>query len=261
MTEITVLDSAHAAMEAEAADDTARLRFYERLADSEMFLLLTREPEGDSIEPELFEVADARFVLVFDREERLAQFTGKISPYAALSGRAIAAMLTGQGIGLAVNPEVAPSSILIPPEAVDWLATTLAHGPTEAEARLEEVTPPAGLPDALLQALDAKLASATGLARFAYLAGVTYDSGAKGHILGFVGTAPGAEPALAGAVNEALTFSGIEAGALDVAFFAASDPTAAALARHGLRFDLPQPAQPLARPAPGSDPDKPPMLR
>lgn len=261
MTDPTALDLAHAAMTDTPTDDAARLRFYERLADSELFLLLAREPEGDNVEPETFEVADASFVLVFDREDRLAQFTGRISPYAALSGRVIAGMLAGQGIGLAVNPEVAPSSILIPPQAVDWLADTLAQGPAEAEAKPAEILPPAGLPEILLNALDAKLATTGGLARIAYLAGVVYDDGTRGHLLGLVDALPGAEPALAGAVNEALTFSGIEAGALDVAFFAATDPLSAALARHGLRFDLPQAPTPEARPAPGSDPAKPPILR
>ena len=51
-----------------------------------------------------------------------------------------------------------------------------------------------------------------------------------------------AQGAIAQAVNEALTFSGLEAAALDVAFFASSDPIAAKLAKTGLRFDLPQPA-------------------
>ncbi len=261
MTEQTPLDLAHAAMEAAPEDETARLRFYERLAEGQVFLLLAGEPEGEAVTPELFDVADARFVLVFDREERLAQFTGRISPYVALSGRTVAGMLAGQGIGLALNPEVAPSQILLPPEAVDWLAETLSDGPAEGEARPEEITPPAGLPDALLTALDAKLALAGGLARFAYLVGVTYAGGGRGHLLGFVGTAPGAEPALARAINEALTFSGLEAAALDVAFFAASDPMAAVLARHGLRFDLPEPPAAETRAAPGSDPDKPPILR
>ena len=82
-------------------------------------------------------------------------------------------------------------------------------------------------------------------------------------MLAFVDAAPGAEGALAQAVGEALTFSGIEAGALDVAFFDASDPVAPRLARVGLRFDLPALARPeRAEPsAPGMDPDKPPKLR
>ena len=94
----------------------------------------------------------------------------------------------------------------------------------------------------------------------AYLTEATYESGAKTHLLAFINAAPAAEEALARAVNEALTFSGIEAGSLDVAFFKASDPVSAKLARTGLRFDLPQPEAPTAPTAPGSDPERPPKL-
>jgi hypothetical protein len=158
---------------------------------------------------------------------------------------------------------VAPSSFLLEAEGVRWLAQTLGNAPDEVEARLAEVSAPKGLPAALISALDTKLATATGLAQLAYLVGSTDTDGARGHLLAFVGAAPGAEPALAGAASEALTFSGIEAGAMDVAFFDATDPITARLARVGLRFDLPQPA-PARAPeaiAPGSDPDRPPRLR
>ena len=239
MTDETPLDTAHAAMEANSADDAARLRFYERLADSELFLMLTEEARDENISPEVFEVADGRFVLAFDREERLAQFAGQPAPYAALSGRVLAGMLTGQGIGLGVNLEFASSAILIPAEAVEWLHATLGHAPDEVEARVEEVSAPVGLPEALLTALDTKLATAGGLAQAAYLVGVTYKGGGRGHMLAFVGTLDGAQGALAKASNEALTFSGIEAGAMDVGFFLSEDPVTAKLASVGLRFDLP----------------------
>ena len=144
-----------------------------------------------------------------------------------------------------------------------WLVQTLGHAPQQAEARPQSLHRPQGLPDALLQALDTKLATATGLARKAYLAGVTWEDGGRGHLLGITGAQPGAEAALAGAVNEALVFSGLEAGALDVTFLDDTDPLAAELARVALRFDLPEPAQPKIRnvEAPGSDPEKPPKLR
>lgn len=263
MTEMTPLDLAHAAMEAAPEDDAARLRFFERLADSELFILLDKEPEGDRISPDVFDTGEGQFVLVFDCEERLAQFANRIVPYAALSGRVIAQMLAGQGIGLGVNLEVAPSSILIPAEAMGWLADMLAHAPGEVEAAIVEVHPPRGLPEVLLTALDAKLATAGGLAKMAYLAAVTYEGGGSGHLLAFIGAAEGAEPALAKAAGEALTFSGIEAGALDVGFFAASAEISGRLARVGLRFDLPEPdrAQTYHPQIPGSDPAKPPRLK
>jgi len=263
MTDVTPLDQFHAAMEAAPSDDGARLRFFERLADAELFLLLEKEPEGDRIAPEVFETSDASFVLVFDTEERLSQFVGRVAPYAALSGRIIANMLAGQGIGLALNPEIAPSSMLVPAEALGWLVDTLTHAPDEMEAKVEAFTAPAGLPETLIAALDAKLATTAGLAKMAYLVGVTYESGAKSHMLGFVDAVEAAQGALAKAVNEALTFSGIEAGALDVAFFGANDVAAAQLARAGLRFDLPQPEQrqDYVPVTPGSDPDNPPKLK
>lgn len=260
----TPLDRAHAAMQAQLDDDTARLRFYDRLADGELFLLLAKEATGqdENIEPELFEVEKNKFLLAFDKEERLSEFVGHPAPYAALPGRAIAGMLAGQGIGLGVNLSVAPSSILIPAEAMEWLSETLKTGPETVEAHVVEIHAPAA-PEALIAALDAKLASAGGLAAAACLAGVTYADGRKGHVLGFIDAVSGAENALAGAANEALTFSGIEAGQMDVGFFAGDDVMARKLAAYGVRFDLPEPEkpEPLKPVAPGSDPEKPPILK
>ena len=124
-------------------------------------------------------------------------------------------------------------------------------------------TAPGALPESLLTGLDARLASAAGLAENAYLAGAIYDSGAEGHVLGIVDPVPGAESALAHAVSEVLRFSGLEAAALDVAFCRSESPAAAGLARVGVRCDLPKPAQVAQVPghAPGMDPDKPPRLR
>ncbi|PWK59256.1 SseB family protein [Roseicyclus mahoneyensis] len=260
---MTPLDQAHQAMEAAPEDGALRLRFYDRLAASELVLLLESEAKGDRIRPAVFPVDGQEFVLVFDREERLTEFSGGPAPYAALSGRRLAEMLAGQGIGLGVNLGVAPSSILIEAGSVDWLAATLAEAPEEVEERPEELTAPIGVPEALLTALDARLAAAEGLARMAYLVGAVHAGGRRGHLMAFIDAVPGSEPALARAVGAALTFSGIEAGSLDVGFFRASDPMAARLARVGLRFDLPEApkADQVPGAAPGMDPDRPPRLR
>lgn len=259
----TPLDTAHAAMSAAPDDDAARLRFFERLGDAELFLLLEGEPEGDAVTPQIFDPGTGNIVLVFDRAERLAAFVGAEAPYAALSGRLIAGLLAEQHLGLGLNLDVAPSSFLLDADGVAWLAQTLGHGPDEVEARLAEVSAPKGLPDSLITAIDTKLATATGLAQLAYLVGSTDTDGTRGHLLAFVGAATGARDALARAASEALTFSGIEAGAMDVGFFDATDPVTERLARVGLRFDLPQPAPSRAPDtrAPGSDPDRPPRLR
>jgi hypothetical protein len=259
---LTDLDHAHRAMLDAPDDDTARLQFFERLADSELFLLLAAEPEGDQITPDLFDVSDGRFATVFDREERLAGFVGDITaPYAALPGRALVQMLEGQGVGLALNPDVAPSAMLIPAAAVDWLAETLRNRPQSQEAQISQVHAPSGLPEALLRGLDRKLAKAAGLARYAVLAGVTYRGGGRGHVLAFLGARDDAHDALALAAGEALTFSGTEAGVIDVIFVRENEPLAMRLAKVGLRFELPQQVKPTPPAAPGMDPARPPRLR
>lgn len=258
---VTLLDAAHAAVSADPGNEALRLRFFERLADGEMVLLLEREAEGESLEPRVFELEEGPVVLVFDREERLASFTGGIAPYAALPGRVIAGLLKGQGIGMGVNLGVAPSSMLLPPEALDWLAETLEETPEEVEALPQEFLAPT-VPEAVVAALDGKLARAGGLAVAALLAGVIYQGGRRGHLLALIDAAEGAEPALARAMNEALVFSGIEAGELDVVFLASGAPVAQAMARVALRFDLPVPeVQDLSPAAPGMDPSRPPKLR
>lgn len=259
---MTPLDRAHAAMSAAPGEAALRLAFFDRMAGAELFLLLEDEAGGETVRPAVFPVDGGRFVLAFDTEERLTEFVGGEAPFAAMTGRSLAAMLAGQGLGLGLNLGLAPSSELIGPDAVDWLAETLGHAPAEVVERPEEVLAPAGLPEPLIAALDAKLAGAGGLARCAYLVAVRYGGGRRAHLLGVVDPVPGAEAALARAVGEALAFSGIEAGTLDVGFFAASDPASARLARVGLRFDLPEPDAPdVPGASPGTDPDRPPRLR
>lgn len=259
--DITPLDAAHAAMQSAPDDPRAELRFYDRLALAELFILLEREAEGDVITPRVFPLETGPVVLAFDREDRLAAFAEGIAPFAGMSGRALAQMLAGQGLGLGLNLDVAPSAMLLPAEALDWLNTRLQDQPEETRARPRDLSAPHGLPEALIPALDDRLAAAGTLAETAYIAAVTWEEGGRGHLLAFINPVLGAEPALARAVQGALSFSGLEAGSLDVAFFAGTDPVAAALARVGLRIDLPKPAQPLERKAPGMDPEAPPRLR
>jgi hypothetical protein len=260
MTDMTPLDRAHAAMEAAPRDDAARLAFFGALANAELFLLLADEARGDTLDPQVFDTSEGQFVLVFDTEARLAGFAGDVAHYAALPGRVIAGLLAGQDIGLGLNLEVAPSSMLLGPEALDWLNGTLAVSPQELSARATGFAAPR-LPDRLITALDARFATMAGLAHAALLAGVRYDSGASGHVLVIVGALPAAEPALARAVAEALAFSGLEATSLDVVFQPAEAPVLARIAPVALRFDWPEPPRRDGPSAPGTDPTRPPRLR
>lgn len=259
----TLLDQAYIASEAAPDDVAARLRFYSRLVEGELYLLLETEAAGDSITPKVFDLEDGPIVVAFDVEQRLTEFTGIPAPYAALPGRALVEMLAGSTppLGLGLNLGVAPSSRLLPPEIMNWLAQTLSERPEELHERAQALLPPKGLPEALLRALDQRLARMEGLADMAYLVAAEYEGGRRGHMLAFVDAADGAEAALARAVHGALSFSGVEAGMLDVTFISASDGRAAEFARVGLRFDLPR-VQPSSAPKPpGMDPNAPPNLR
>ena len=258
----TPLDTAHAAMMAAPEDDSTRLRFYERMADVELFLLLEAEPEGDQISPQVLDVEGAQYLLAFDRAQRLAQYAGAAGAYVALSGRNVAAMLEGQPLGIALNMDVAPSAILLPDTAVAWLRQTLTNEASQVETKIESVLPPKGLPEQLITAIDEKLATATGMAANAWLVGVAYEGGGRGHLLAFIDAIPRAQDALVRAASEALTFSGIEAGAMDVGFFNHSDPTVTKLMKVGLRFDLPQMETLQNTPRlPGGDAGSPPILK
>ena len=262
MTRPTPLDTAHALMDAAPQDATARLRFYERLADCELFLLLQGAAVGDSLSPEVFEVEGAKYVLVFDREERLAEFVEGSAHHAALSGRVVAKMLAGQGIGLGLNLGVAPSSILLPADALGWLAEMLDNAPDEVMAQPTSFEAPKGVSEALLTAIDTKLATAAGLADAAYLVAVEYADDRRGLMLAIIDALPAAQGALAKAVGEVVMFGAPEDDGLDVAFFSAPDPVCATLAKVGLRFDLPKREVEAHRPvAPGRDPNCPPILR
>lgn len=256
----TGLDVASAAMDAAPEDDAARLRYYGRLADAELYMLLSEAAEEESVSPVLIEEAGQSYAVAFDSEERLSDYAGGAAYHAAVPGRALAQILGGQGLGLALNPRVAPSARLLPPAALGWLAETLTHAPRESVDRPVAVNPPKDFPETLLAALDEKLTSARGMAREAWLVRVEYADGREAPLLAFLDPAPVAERGLAVAVGEALTFSGLEEGALDVTFLSSGSETARRIARVGLRLKLPQPHVAPGPKAPGSDPDKPPRL-
>ncbi len=259
----TQLDRAFHAMEASPEDDLARARYYEVLADTELFLVLREEPRGDQVAPDTFDLGDQTFVVAFDAEDRMAHFTGGPAPYAAISGRVLAGMLAPQGIGLGINLEAGPTSFLIPAEALQWLVDTLGAAPQEAQATVVAIHAPGRLPQPVLDALAGRLTRAAGLAQSAFLVEAEYDSGARAHMLAILGAEDRAQAPLAKTVSEALTFSGIEAGAIDVVFVDADDPRFPAIEARGMRLDIPPAPEPpkVERIAPGSDPDNPPKLR
>jgi hypothetical protein len=257
----SALDLSHAAML--AGDEAEARAFYRFLADAPLCLLLNAPADGDQLQPQVFELSDGPVILAFDSEERLAAFQDSPQPYAVLPGRVIAQAVAGQGVSLGLNlGSGAESETLLPPEVLAHLLALLDVSSDVMVGQARRFEPPQ-VPPAAQVALAASV-QAAGLVAGAVLAAVIYDTGARGHILALIGANPTAEPALAQAMAEALSFAGLEAAALDVVFLSAEDPALRRIAAVGHAFEIIQPVMPDAPTvprAPGSDPDRPPRLR
>ncbi len=264
MTDETALDKVHALMMGDLEDDAARLSFYGTLADTELFILLSEEAGSESIQPEILELDDTFYTLAFDSEERLTEFTKATAPYAALPGRALAAMLAGQKIGIGLNLGVAPSSILVPSEAMGWLQEALASNPKPRSQTIGAIKPLSGPATSLFPILTDKLHFAGSQVSAAFLASAPDNDGQNTLLLGFIDAPEAAHSALARAAQEAVVFSGLEDQVLNVVFLAQGSHTAKELTKTGTEIHLPVPVpatEPEAAQPPGSDPDKPPILK
>jgi hypothetical protein len=260
--DMTELDLAYAAMQ--TGEEAAGLRFYRLLADATLFLLLDREAEGARIDPRVFDLADGPVLLAFDLEERLAAIGEGALPYAALPGRIIAQQMLGQGLSLGLNFGCdAASEVMLGPDDLRWLCEMLEAAPEVVQAVPVQFFASTGLPEVLSEALTQGLQGAAGLASAAMLAGVIYSDGRRGHMLAVIDALPEAQEALARAMAEALRFSGIEAGELDVCFMSGGDAALARMAAVAVAFDVPERVveEQVSCPAPGMDAGKPPILR
>jgi len=246
------LATAHAAMQ---SDETASLGFWDLFARSELILALNAEPEGLTIDPQVFETSEGAFALGFTTEAALADFAGGIAPYAAIPGRAVAAILGQGGYGLALDPGGA--AILLGPDELRWLTETLATAPETGEAAIRDVLPPGDVAPGLLEAIGARLVP--GLFEALVLARARDGAGAETPLIAVLGPAMDAEPPLAAALSEALAFAAASSD-WQIGFFPVEGPLSQALLRQGMRLDIREAAPPKPV-APGSDPTKPPRLR
>ena len=171
----TPLDAAYRAQEADP-DPVLRLRFHERVLDAELLLLLAEAAVGDRLRPEIFELAEGRFALAFDRDDRLAAFVGAPAPFVALAGRRLVALLAGQGVGIGLNLG-APSAMLLPAASVEWMAGMAGEGPPQAAERLRAVAAPGDVPPGLIAALGPKLAAMAGVVGAAHLVEARFAGG------------------------------------------------------------------------------------
>ena len=257
---MTILDQAHAAME--AGGEAEALAFWRAFADAELFLVLECEVQGEVLEPKVFDLSMGQMLLAFDTEERLATISDRAMPYVALPGRVLAGQLAGQGLALGLNlGSGAGCETVVAAESLDWLAGMLAQeAPQERQAQIARMAQPL-VPEPLVADLTALLPPG-GLAA---LAQAEYEDGGWGHVLAFAGFDPQDEARMARAVTEVLAFSGLDAAALDLVFLPGDAPLFQRLLRAGLTLNGPAPAAetviPAERKGPGMDPQRPPVLK
>ncbi len=240
---------------------------FDALFNAELALLLEEEPRDDRFRPALLELESGPTALAFDTVDRLAAFTDRPAPYAAMPGRALVSLLAegesnGRKLSLAVNPGVAPSELFYGPEALAWAVEFLADRPAEEDARILAFGPPHQASETLLAALDAKLAALSMALAEAWLVGAEFDGKAPGLLLVLRMRAPGGEAGVAQAAVETARLADPDGVGLDVAFAAEGEPLLDNARRAGLGFDMPEPKPVRPAPAaPGSDPARPPKLR
>lgn len=264
----SALDAAMQRMAGMPDDTTARLAFHAELSRAELFVLLDAEVSGDRMAPRVFDLSDGRAVLAFGSEMQLADFAGDAAAYAALPGRILVSMLATaqEPLALLISPDVDHAAML-DPQALRWLDQTLsAAAPVEDQATPERFTKP-NLPPTVLSllipALERRLSGLPGL-EAVVLAGAEWQGGARGHVLALSGLPETAQAPIARAVVEALSLSGLEAGALDVVFPpAASMPAimAVGLPLNPAPFAAPEEQVITPGEGPGLDPTRPPKLR
>lgn len=255
----TPLDRAWSDLNADPDDTAKRLRYFERVMDAELFMVLDGADGDDTVTPKAQIIEGTEYVLAFDLESRLAEFSGTTAEYLTVSGRGLIEMLLGQGAGILLNPR-SDSENTVPPDTVTWLAQMAGVTPDEVDDSPEELLPPAGVDEGLILALDAKFSTMRGLADHAVLVLARYADGRTQPLVGIFDARDGAEPDMARAITEAAQFSGAAVDAVDLVFLPSDHPVAGRMAGLGLKFQIPRSEVQLERPAPGSDPAKPPRL-
>ncbi|MFO7854943.1 MAG: SseB family protein [Paracoccaceae bacterium] len=235
--EETALDRAMRLSGGDATDGRA----VDALLNAELFLLLEAPAEDGPPRPRVLPLEAGPTALAFDREERLAAF-GDGAHYLAAPGRDLAALLAERGLNLAVNAGVAPSELFHDAAALAWMATAVRA--EAAEARLSALGRPDGASEALIAALDSKLAALGAALREAWLVSAVADDERRLALLlverGVWGAGDAAEAhrgALARAVGETARLAG---ATLEVGF-AAEGPLLEAARRVGLGFEPPAP--------------------
>ncbi|MEL6283386.1 MAG: SseB family protein [Pseudomonadota bacterium] len=244
-TVVTRLDAAWVASAEAPEDDAAAARFIDVLLAEPLFCPVwssepDNEPAADDVQPKMVEIDGADTLLLFDSEDRLAAYVEEPTDFVALPGRAFFTMVAGQSVQFALNLNVAPSSTVLPVEAVASIAEFVGSNDDVLSVDGDfEVQTPADLPEDLLGALGGRLLAASDLVEQAWLVAANTPAGPS-LILAMTPPQEGVDPDRLQALTEELGQLGgslLEGDALDIAVCMPEDPIVRRIAQVGLRLD------------------------
>lgn len=214
-------------------------QFYETLAEARVYVLLDDTVKGETYEPKVFALKDARYLLAFDVPEQADELTGSTASTSPTLGMDLFKLLRGRDIGLGVNMGGTSSATLISGETIDMICAYYdgtAGEPLVADAdtsQFRALLAPHNFPDTLQNALGEKLSGLQQTFGKAVLLKAEYDEGKSGFIVAISGAGDADRSAIAAAVDEALVASRRSDIHLDVVFLGLDDPMASRIERVG----------------------------
>jgi hypothetical protein len=154
------------------------LRFYEGFAAQRLIVPMAE----DGAAPQTLALASGEVALAFDTEARFAAFISGPTEQVTVTGADLARALAPLGLGVALNPAVAPGETVLDPEAVAWIAEHSGAEVAVEETSDTRLVPPAALEALLLEALGTRLAEMEAHVAEAWLVGTAEADGFEGYL-------------------------------------------------------------------------------
>ena len=242
----TNIDRAHAAMT--AGGETELISFYRSVADSELHIILEEANPTEVAEPRLQMLDGSQYVLAVDQKDRIFGLAGEGAPTSRIYGRDLFNLIRGRGIHVAINIGVAPSEMVIPDHAIDWICEMLdddeekALDPAVASAaeklvpatqngKFKALLAPHNIPDTLLVMLNEKLHHVAKFIDTALLLRAEYVDRPSGFVIAFSGVEEAHREIVTVSVTEALVAARRNDLVLDIVFLQEDDPSLVRLSR------------------------------
>lgn len=147
----------------DAAADAAAAHFMDVLLAEALICPVLEGPDGsmEGFSPKLTDLHGRDTLTLFDAEERLAAFMGAPTAFVAMPGRRFFELAASKTLPVALNPNVAPSSMILSAEAVTAMGAVATSGEEiVVDTSGLSMAAPLAAPEALLVALSRRIEAA-----------------------------------------------------------------------------------------------------